>query len=183
MLPTDLATFGAIYSTNGSIWRCHYLTCVFPRHFVAPHHPQPTTPMKSLVVLLKKLSKMAGKSASKPMKTIPNKLPCIVMLPTDLATFGAIYSTNGSIWRCHYLTCVFPRHFVAPHHPQPTTPMKSLVVLLKKLSKMAGKSASKPMKTIPNKLPCITVEWWRIAWKTLCAFSRYTAFNISNRYF
>ena len=39
------------------------------------------------------------------------------------------------------------------------------------------------MKSIPNKLPCITVEWWRIAWKTLCAFSRYTAFNISNRYF
>ena len=105
------------------------------------------------------------------------------MLSTDLATFGAIYSTNGSIWRCHYLTCVFLRHFVAPHHPQPTTPMKSLVVLLKKLSKMAGKSASKPMKSIPNKLPCITVEWWRIAWKTLCAFSRYTAFNISNRYF
>ena len=47
-----------------------------------------------------------------------------------------------------------------------------------KLSKMAGNSTSKPMKSIPNKLPCITVDWWRIAWKTLCAFSRYTAFNI-----
>ena len=47
----------------------------------------------------------------------------IVMLSTDLATFGAIYSTNGSIWRYHYLACVFPCHFVAPHDPQPTTPM------------------------------------------------------------
>ena len=105
------------------------------------------------------------------------------MLSTDLATFGAIYSTHGSLWRCQYLTCVFPRHFVAPHHPQPTTPMKSLVVLVKKLSKMAGNSASKPLNCTPNELPCITVEWWRIAWKKLCAFSRYTAFNISKRYF
>ena len=105
------------------------------------------------------------------------------MLCTDLATFGAIYSTHGSLWRCQYLTCVFPRHFVAPHHPQPTTPMESLVVLVKKLSKMAGNSASKPLNSTPNELPCITVEWWRIAWKKLCAFSRYTAFNISNRYF
>ena len=53
----------------------------------------------------------------------------------------------------------------------------------KKLSKMAGNSASKPLNCTPNELPCITVEWWRIAWKKLCAFSRYTAFNISNRYF
>ena len=106
-----------------------------------------------------------------------------VMLPTDLATFGAIYSAHGSLWRCQYLTCVFPCHFVAPHHPQPTTPMKSLVVLVKKLSKMAGNSASKPLNCTPNELPCITVEWWRIAWKKLCAFLRYTAFNISNRYF
>ena len=72
---------------------------------------------------------------------------------------------------------------MAPHHPQPTTPMESLVVLVKKLSKMAGNSASKPLNSTPNELPCITVEWWRIAWKKLCAFSRYTAFNISNRYF
>ena len=105
------------------------------------------------------------------------------MLSTDLATFGAIYSTHGSLWRCQYLMCVFPRHFVAPHHPQPTTPMESLVVLVKKLSKMAGNSASKPLNSTPNELPCITVEWWRIAWKKLYAFSRYTAFNISNRYF
>ena len=105
------------------------------------------------------------------------------MLSTDLATFGAIYSTHVSLWRCKYLTCVFPRHFVAPHHPQPTTPMESLVVLVKKLSKMAGNSASKPLNSTLNELPCITVEWWRIAWKKLCAFSRYTAFNISNRYF
>ena len=48
---------------------------------------------------------------------------------------------------------------------------------------MAGNSASKPLNCTPNELPCITVEWWRIAWKKLCAFSRYTAFNISNRYF
>ena len=72
---------------------------------------------------------------------------------------------------------------MAPHHPQPTTPMESLVVLVKKLSKMAGNSASKPLNSTLNELPCITVEWWRITWKKLCAFSRYTAFNISNRYF
>ena len=77
---------------------------------------------------------------------------------------------------------VFPRHFVAPHHSQPTTPIKSLVVLVKKLSKMEGNSASKPLNSTPNELPCINVEWWRIAWKKLYAFSRYTAFNISNRY-
>ena len=105
------------------------------------------------------------------------------MLSTDLATFGAIYSTHGSLWKCKYLTCVFPRHFVAPHHPQPTTPMELLVVLVKKLSKMVGNSASKPLNSTPNELPRITVEWWRIAWKKLCAFSRYTAFNISNQYF
>ena len=67
------------------------------------------------------------------------------------------------------MTCVFPRHFVAPHHPQPTTPMELLVVLVKKLSKMAGNSASKPLNSTPNELTCITVEWWRIAWKKLCA--------------
>ena len=52
----------------------------------------------------------------------------------------------------------------------------------KKLSKMAGNSASKPLNCTPNELPCTTVEWWRIAWKKLYAFSRYTAFNISNRF-
>lgn len=36
---------------------------------------------------------------------------------------------------------------------------------------------------IVHQLPCITVEWWRIAWKKLYAFSRHTAFNISNWYF
>ena len=44
---------------------------------------------------------------------------------------------------------------------------------------MVGNSASKPLNSIPNELPCITVEWWRIAWKKLYAFSRYTAFTIS----
>ena len=48
---------------------------------------------------------------------------------------------------------------MAPHYPQPTTPMESLVVLVKKLSKMAGNSASKPLNSTPNELPYITVEW------------------------
>ena len=37
---------------------------------------------------------------------------------------------------------------------------------VKKLSKMAGNSPSKPLNSTPNELPCITVEWWRIAWKS-----------------
>ena len=49
----------------------------------------------------------------------------------------------------------------------------------KKLSKMVGNSASKLLNSAPNKLLCINVEWWRIVWKKLYAFSRYTAFNIS----
>ena len=77
-----------------------------------------------------------------------------VMLSTDLATFGAIYITHGSLWRCYQLIwlllelftapmgpyggvnawrVLFPRHFVAPYHPQPTTPMSSLVVLVKNI--------------------------------------------------
>ena len=41
------------------------------------------------------------------------------------------------------------------------------------ISKMVGNSASKPLKSIPNEL-----EWWRIAWKKLYAFSRYTVGQI-----
>ena len=48
---------------------------------------------------------------------------------------------------------------------------------------MASNSASKPLNSTPNELPCVTVEWWRIVWKKLYAFSRYTAFDISNWYF
>ena len=50
-----------------------------------------------------------------------------------------------------------------------------------KSTKMAGNSASKPLNSTPNELPCITVEWWRIAWKKFYAFSRYTSFY--NNYF
>ena len=83
------------------------------------------------------------------------------MLSTDLATFGATYSTSGSIWKFHYLMC-FSRHFVAPdyNHPYVITCRIS-----KKQSKIVGNSASKPLKNTPNELPCITVDWWRIVWK------------------
>ena len=54
---------------------------------------------------------------------------CLVMLSIDLATFCAIYSTIMPIWKCEYLMCVYPATAVAP--PRPTTPIKSLVVLLK----------------------------------------------------
>ena len=39
----------------------------FSRHFVAPHHPRPTALCNHLV-LVKKLLKMVGNSASKPLK-------------------------------------------------------------------------------------------------------------------
>ena len=45
----------------------------------------------------------------------------------------------------------------------------------KKLSKMAGNSASKPMNSTPNESPCITGE---LRGKNSMHFSRYTAFNI-----
>ena len=32
---------------------------------------------------------------------------------------------------------------------------------------MVGNSASKPLNSTPNELTCITVDWWRIAWKKL----------------
>ena len=54
----------------------------------------------------------------------------------------------------------------------------------KKLSKMAGNSASKPLNCTPNELPCITVRMVEnCVEEKLYAFSRYTAFNISNQYF
>ena len=87
------------------------------------------------------------------------------MLSSDLAIFEAIYSTHGSLWRYEYLKCVFPWHFVATL----TTPSQPPYVITcgtgKKLSKMAGNSASKPLNSTPNELLCITVEWWRIVWE------------------
>ena len=35
------------------IWMSNFLMCFFPATAVAPHHPQPTTPMRVLVVLMK----------------------------------------------------------------------------------------------------------------------------------
>ena len=56
----------------------------------------------------------------------------VMILSTDLTTFWANSSTSGSIKQVQLHSMCFPRHFVAPHHPRPTTPMYSLVVLVKK---------------------------------------------------
>ena len=47
----------------------------------------------------------------------------VVILSTDLTTFWANSGTSGSIIQVWIHSVCFPRHFVAPHHPQPTTPM------------------------------------------------------------
>ena len=104
----------------------------------------------------------------------------VVILSTDLTTFWANSSTSGSIKQVKLHSVCFFRHFVAPHHPRPTTPMYSLVVLVKKPSKMVGNSASKPSNRAPAELPCITIDWWR-SWHH--ALSRYTVINISKRDF
>ena len=81
------------------------------------------------------------------------------------------------------LDVCFPPPLCGSPPPPTNHPYVITCGIVEKLSKIAGNLASKPMKSIPNKLPCITVDWWRIAWKTRRAFSRYTAFNISNWYF
>ena len=51
--------------------------------------------------------------------------------------------------------------------PPPTNPHPYICNHLwywwKKLSKMAGNSASKPSKRTPTELPCISIDWWRIS--------------------
>ena len=99
------------------------------------------------------------------------------MLSTDLATFWVIYSTHGSLWRCHYLTC-FSSPLCGPPLPLANHPYVITCGTGKKLSKVVGNSVSKPLKSTPNKYTKYTkytieeytkytIEWWRIAWKKL----------------
>ena len=57
--------------------------------------------------------------------------------------------------------------FSPPLRGSPPPPTNHIYVItcstVEKLSKMAGNSASKPMKGAPPKLPCITIDWWRTA--------------------
>ena len=77
--------------------------------------------------------------------------------------------------------------FAPPLHGSSPPPANHPYVITcftgKKLSKILSNLASKPLNSTPYELPCIAVEWWRIAWKKFYAFSRYTVFNISNQYF
>ena len=56
------------------------------------------------------------------------KLPhdWLMLLSIDLVTFCGIYSTNEPIWKCDYLTCVYPDTIVASYHPQLTTPIRAI---------------------------------------------------------
>ena len=47
----------------------------------------------------------------------------VVILSTDSTPFWAISSTSGFVKQVELHSVSIPRHFVAPHHPQPATPL------------------------------------------------------------
>ena len=87
----------------------------------------------------------------------------IVISATDLASFCGIFSTIGHQLGPITITVKFVWRWSHPKPPPATPWQMHLWYWWKKLSKMAGSSASRPLKTMPTETPCIAIQSWRIA--------------------
>ena len=111
---------------------------------------------------------------------------CLIMLCIDwllLWYFELCGTLSGVIWKCKFTTCCLAHHFMTPHHSQPTTPYRSIVVLVKNYLKQQAIQQLSIEEYMNRITLCITTDLWRIVCKQLYTILRYYELNISKWYF
>ena len=87
----------------------------------------------------------------------------MVISAIDLATFCGIYSTTGPHLGPIAITVKICVNLTPSQAPTRLPWAGALVILVKKLSKMAGNLTSRPLKTMLSATPCIAIQSWRTA--------------------